>query len=617
MKTKTFLILSALFLLQPAILKATTFHVAPDGCNTNGGTLAAPFRTIQHAADQAQPGDTVLVAPGVYRERIAPPRGGNSNNPITYRSDKLHGAIIRGSDPWTSKWQRKAPQVWSGTLEANRFTDISHCDGPNPFLVPVSSTPGGREGKPECDRGFPKSDPKLIFSLGQVFVDGRIFEQVPKETEMLATPNTWFYDANSNQLTIHFADDKPDEHVVEVTNQRRLFAPHKRQLAYIIVDGFIFEHCGNQYPTNFWEAKHPEWQQAGAVGTRSGRNWIIRNNIIRFANGIGIDLGNEGNAQADLEIGDNGSASGSTGHLVENNVISDNGAGGTASYNGNNLIVRGNVVERNNRLRFTGKKRWESAGIKLHNPSNSVIEHNRVCDNFGRGIWCDEGAGQDTRIVGNIVINHATGMDFEIGTAKPAILANNIFLNNEVAIKCREAGGIMIAHNLILDSKVAGIEFTIDPKRSGNWSAAHNTIYNNLFIGGTGLFLKLTPPDAVRSGDRRLDRNVYTALAQEPRYTFDKEPPMALDQWQARWKAYNGNANADGGSRAIPGSSYTFNPQTKELSLSIAFDPTTIGIISEPRVAGDYFQEKLPEPLKVPGPFQSLKEGKQTFKLQN
>ena len=614
---QTLALLATLLLVPPAILNAATFYVAANGSDAGAGTAAVPFRTIQQAADLAQPGDTILVAPGIYLERIAPPRGGDRDHPIIYRSAKPHGAIVRGSVVWTPKWQRKAPQVWSGTLEDTLFTDTSHRDGPNPFLIPLSSTPGGRDGKPEFERGIPRSDRTVIFSLGQVFADGRILKQVPKEAEMLAKPDTWFYDAGSHQLMIHFPDDKPGEHVVEVTNQRRLFAPHKRQLGYIVVDGFVFEHCGNQYPTNFWETAHPEWQQAGAVGTRSGRNWIIRNNIIRFANGIGIDLGNEGNAQVDLETGNNGPATGASGHLVENNVISDNGAGGTASYSGSHLTLRGNVVERNNCLRFTGKKRWESAGIKLHNPRNSVIEHNLVRDNFDRGIWCDEGAGQDTRIVGNVVINHTTGMDFEIGSARPSIVVNNILINNDVAIKSRESGGLMIAHNLILDSKTAGIEFSVDRKRPGNWSAAHNAICNNLFIGGPGLFLKLTAPDDVRSEDRRLDHNVYSANAQDKRYTIGKEAPMDLAKWQSRWKTYNGTANADGNSQAIPGSRYAFHPETMELDLNIAFDPTTIGVISDARIEGDFCQAKLPAPLKVPGPFQSLKKGIQTFKLQN
>ena len=93
----------------------------------------------------------------------------------------------------------------------------------------------------------------------------------------------------------------------------------KRGLKYIFVDGFTFERCANQYPNKFWNIK--ENQQAGAVGTRSGKYWCIKNNIIRFANSIGIDWGNEGKTSQDLEIGSNGKAGGTYKNIIQNNII--------------------------------------------------------------------------------------------------------------------------------------------------------------------------------------------------------------------------------------------------------------------------------------------------------
>jgi hypothetical protein len=45
------------------------------GSDASPGTQAAPLRTIQRAADLAQPGDTVTVHAGVYRERANPTPG--------------------------------------------------------------------------------------------------------------------------------------------------------------------------------------------------------------------------------------------------------------------------------------------------------------------------------------------------------------------------------------------------------------------------------------------------------------------------------------------------------------------------------------------------------------
>jgi Right handed beta helix region len=48
-------------------LSARDFHVATDGKDTNAGTLAAPFASIQRAEKSAGPGDTVLIHGGTYR----------------------------------------------------------------------------------------------------------------------------------------------------------------------------------------------------------------------------------------------------------------------------------------------------------------------------------------------------------------------------------------------------------------------------------------------------------------------------------------------------------------------------------------------------------------------
>jgi alpha-N-arabinofuranosidase len=59
------------------VTRAVNFHVAPSGNDADPGTQTAPFRTIQHAANLAQPGDVITVHEGVYRERISPLRGAN------------------------------------------------------------------------------------------------------------------------------------------------------------------------------------------------------------------------------------------------------------------------------------------------------------------------------------------------------------------------------------------------------------------------------------------------------------------------------------------------------------------------------------------------------------
>jgi parallel beta-helix repeat protein len=46
--------------------QAGTFYVATTGNDSNGGTSAKPWKTLQHAVDAISPGDTILVEAGTY-----------------------------------------------------------------------------------------------------------------------------------------------------------------------------------------------------------------------------------------------------------------------------------------------------------------------------------------------------------------------------------------------------------------------------------------------------------------------------------------------------------------------------------------------------------------------
>lgn len=77
-----------LLLLLPFPLHAATYHVAPSGSNAaNGLSLANAFATIQHGADVAVAGDSVVVHPGDYTGFAAMEHSGTANNPIVFLAD--------------------------------------------------------------------------------------------------------------------------------------------------------------------------------------------------------------------------------------------------------------------------------------------------------------------------------------------------------------------------------------------------------------------------------------------------------------------------------------------------------------------------------------------------
>jgi len=119
-------------------LSAAEFHVATNGSDTHPGTRKAPLRTIQRAADLAQPGDTITVHEGVYRERVNPPRGGTSDRRrITYRAARgarveIKGSeVIRGWEPVRDGvWRVTLPHAFFGTF--NPYTNEIRGDWFNP-----------------------------------------------------------------------------------------------------------------------------------------------------------------------------------------------------------------------------------------------------------------------------------------------------------------------------------------------------------------------------------------------------------------------------------------------------------------------------------------------------
>ncbi|MFN2509214.1 MAG: right-handed parallel beta-helix repeat-containing protein [Chthoniobacterales bacterium] len=80
-----------------APLPAASFYVVPNGSNSNPGTAAAPWKTIQHAADRLQPGDTVFVRAGIYPGPVTVNVSGSAaGGPVTFSNFAGETPIIDG-----------------------------------------------------------------------------------------------------------------------------------------------------------------------------------------------------------------------------------------------------------------------------------------------------------------------------------------------------------------------------------------------------------------------------------------------------------------------------------------------------------------------------------------
>ena len=77
-------------------------YISTSGSDSNDGSACSPWATIQNAANNAQPGMTIHVAPGTYTvgSTITSNAGGTSSSRIRYISDVQWGAqIVSSADP--------------------------------------------------------------------------------------------------------------------------------------------------------------------------------------------------------------------------------------------------------------------------------------------------------------------------------------------------------------------------------------------------------------------------------------------------------------------------------------------------------------------------------------
>lgn len=495
--------------------------------DNNEGTPKKPFKSISKAAAMAHPGDTVFVHRGIYREWVAPARGGAETKPITYMGAPGEEVIIKGSEVYSGKWQplKGHPGVFSTKVPDDFFATAF-----NPFKIVFSKGRGvGRQG--------------------QVFIQGKELREAkaPVNTSldentkseerstmavMYEEPGTWSTEDGEN-IYVHLKEGEkaPDKGLVEFSVRRHLFAPVRRAQNYVIVRGFIFEHCANDV----------SFPQVGAVSTRSGQHWTIENNVIRNIKTIGLDCGAEdedpwslpdilpadryyiGRHHDIFKLSERRIAGR---NMILNNHISDCGQCGIAGLFSDGSVIMGNTVERCGAV-IPG---FETGGIKVHGLMGGTVEGNLVRDNEAWGIWLDCGY-IGSRVTRNVVVNNKiSGIFFECSNG-PGLIDNNVIAYNRGdGIYTHDASGVTIANNLIFDNLKFGIYMCVATDRlvppyyyatgrhenelsACSWERISNNLLANNNEGAISL-----PHPGERAQDNFSDYNLFDAKSKSAQF---------------------------------------------------------------------------------------------------
>jgi len=594
-----------LALLPLAGLHAAEWHVAVTGKDSQRGTKDAPLQTIQRAADLAQPGDTVTVHAGVYRERVSPPRGGESDTKrIVYQAAPGEQVEPKGSEVVTN-WVKIQDDVWEVTLPNSFFGRF------NPYS--------------DLIHGDWFSDQGRRHHTGAVYLNGEWLTEAAKLEEVLkpAGPTPlWFGQVDKENTTIwaKFKAVNPNEQLVEINVRRTVFYPEKPGMNYITVRGFTLRHAATPWSP-------PTAEQIGLIGTHWSKGWIIENNVISHSTCVGVTLGkygdewdnkgesNDGYIRTIKLARENGWTKDNIGHhIVRNNTISDCGQSGIVGSLGEVFSeVSGNIIhDIGNRGVLDGA---EMAGIKFHAAIDVTISDNHIYHTC-RAVWMDWMA-QGLRITRNLFHDNSQDLFFEVNHG-PILVDNNILLSKARLLS--NSQGVAFVHNLLVEGMgvvdQSGNQTPLHKPHSTEFAKMHghpsgdDRYYNNLIERGD-----LSEYDTAKL-PVWMNGNVFLKAAKPSKH---ETGPLLKPDFDP---ALNLVEKADGLYLEITvdkawGAERTRKLVTTEL-LGKAVIPNQA--FENPdgtplRIDTDYFGKKRNERNPFPGPFEISAGGKQTLKV--
>jgi len=420
-----------------ASASAAEIHVALMGRDSNPGTPAAPLRTIQRAADLALPGDVITVHAGVYREQIAPPRGGSSETErIVYEAAPGEKVEIAGSEI-VKGWVKGAGDTWSVRIPNGFFGAF------NPYRELIHGD------------WFSPTPKERAYHRGSVYLNGDWLMEAAKQEEAMGAADEknplWYavVDADLTTIWAQFKNVDPNKETVEINVRPTVFYPDKPFINFITLRGFTLRHAASNWAP-------PTAEQMGLVGTHWSRGWIIEDNIVQYSKCAGISLGKYGDA---FDNKDTESAEGYVGtinralafgwnkgtiggHLVRRNLIAYcEQAGIVGSMGCAFSTVTGNTIhDIHIRRLFSGA---EMAGIKFHGAVDVQIADNHIFRS-NMGVWLDWMA-QGAQVRNNLMHDNLLDIFLEVDHG-PILVSNNILLSGTSLLM--NASGAAFAHNL-------------------------------------------------------------------------------------------------------------------------------------------------------------------------
>lgn len=471
------------------------------------GTRERPFRSIGQAARVAEPGDEVLVAPGIYREYVNPRKGGTCTDRITYRSQEPLGAVITGAE-LVKDWELYQGTVWVCRVDNSLFGSY------NPYTTYVYGDWyfAGRSKH----TGAVYLNDQMMYEADslEACLAGEVYEC---SWEPEASVYQWYACQQQEQTVIYanFQGKDPRQEKVEINVRRECFMPSETGIGYLTVSGFRVEKAATTWAP-------PAAFQDGMIGPHWSRGWIIEDCEISNSKCAGISLGKyldpdndhyftrkhvKSPTQMERDAVCRGQYHGwlkeNVGsHIIRRCNIHHCQQGGIIGRMGGvfSVIEDNHIHHINNMMELGGA---EIAGIKMHAAIDVIFRRNYI-HHCTMGIWCDWEA-QGTRITRNLFHDNqrpACARQLKGGMMSqdifvevshgPTLIDHNILLS-DVSLRMASQG-VALVHNLICGAFTAvgegtGTRYTPYhiPHRTevmGFMTFLHgdDRFYNNIFV---------------------------------------------------------------------------------------------------------------------------------------
>lgn len=378
----------------------------PKSSDDNPGTQELPFKTINKPAQIVEPGDVVVVKPGIYREHIRLLRSGREDKPILFINDPPHTAIVTGADVITG-WERiegeepifKVPWRYrfvinvrpDGSLVEHHPDDEKHKLWGRAELVLVDGD--------LCAPALTLEDLRRAWQEHKKAIkEGKPSPVLQPPLPNLGKPFRGMFcaDTNNQVLYLWLADGSdPNSHTIEAGVRPSLFGlspwENPEGLQFVHVRGFVFRHA-------------PTFPQRAGVWLH-GKGNLLEDCIIEGMAGGGVMVnGTMRNCQI-RNCGHTGGGAMGEGFLNENCL-----------WEGNSWkpIDRG----------------WDAGGFKIALSGPGVFRNCTFRRNGGPGLWLDIDVHDVVISDCNFEENEHHGLFIEI--SRNIVVVNCRFLNNGV-----------------------------------------------------------------------------------------------------------------------------------------------------------------------------------------